>query len=124
MLGLGAKWIINYPDISDKWPVRLDTSLTQSEVNSLELKGFVLKNGMELEVPCVTPISNVFLRKVPATVDVTPCEVPKDTYVFPLDISLQFVLDHCQVLGIPNLILTKSRLDGNKRPSMQDRKPF
>ena len=59
MLGPGTKWIINYPDILDKWPMRCGTSLTQAEVTSLELKGFVLEDGVELVVPPIGPINDV-----------------------------------------------------------------
>ena len=74
--------------------MRLDTSLTQSEVNLLELGSFIQENGIELEVPPIVLVSDVSPGKDFASVDITPCEVPKDAYVFPLDISLQFVPDH------------------------------
>ena len=48
VLGPGAKWIINYSDIPDKWLVLVGTSLMQAEVISLESGGFVLDNGPAL----------------------------------------------------------------------------
>ena len=50
VLGLGARWIINYPNIPDKWPMMVGTSLTQAEVISLESVGFVLDDGPALQV--------------------------------------------------------------------------
>ena len=46
VLGPGAKWIINYPDFPDKWPVKLGTNLSQP---ALELGGFVLDDRIPLE---------------------------------------------------------------------------
>ena len=56
ILGLGAKWIINYPDIPDKWSVKLGTNLSQSEISTLELGGLVLDDKIPLD------------RSIPATI--------------------------------------------------------
>ena len=55
---------------------------------------------MELhrEVPLVPPLGDVSFGKDLATVDVTTCELPNETYVFPSDISLQFVPYHSRIL--------------------------
>ena len=74
-----------------------------------------------LSVPSVGDASS---NKVLATVDVTPCELSKETYVFPSDISLKFVPGYSRVPRIPDLIPQKSGSDGDKRPSMWDGKPF
>ena len=71
--------IINYPDILDKWPVRLGTCLTHTKVISLEVGGFVLEDGPALKVPPVPSIGDAFSNKDPTIVDVTPCELPKET---------------------------------------------
>ena len=68
--------------------MRLGTCLTQGEVISFESRRFVLENGFALEVPPVALVSDVSLGKDCATIDVTSCEVPKDTYVFLPNISL------------------------------------
>ena len=124
MLGRGAKWIINYHDIPDKWPVRCWTSLTQTEVTSLELGGFVLEDGVELVVPPISPINDVSPSHHPATVEDTPSKLPRDAFVFAPNISLQFVPGHHRVRGVPDLIPMNSPLDGDKCPTMQDGKPF
>ena len=124
MLGPGAKWIINYPNTPDKWPVRCGTSLTQAEVTSLELGGFVLEDGVELEVPPVGLVNNVSPSHDPATVEDTHGKLTKDAFVFAPDISLQFVLGHCQVRRVPDLIPMNFAVDGNKHPTMRDGKPF
>ena len=92
--GPRAKWIINYPDILDKWPVRCETSLTQAKVTSLELGGFVLEDGVELVVPPVGPINDVSPFHDPATIEGTPSKLPRDAFGFAPDISLQFVPGH------------------------------
>ena len=56
VLGLGAKWIINYPDVPNKWPIKLGTNLSQFEILALELGGFFLDDRIPLE------------RSAPATV--------------------------------------------------------
>ena len=88
VLGLGAKWIINYPDILDKWRVRCGTCLTQVEVTSLELGGFVLDDAVELVVPPVGPIRDVSHSHDPTTVEDTPGKLPRDSFGFASDISL------------------------------------
>ena len=59
ILGPETKWIINYPDIPDKWPVMVVTSLRQAEVISLESGGFVLDDGPALQVPLGSPTNDV-----------------------------------------------------------------
>ena len=124
VLGPGAKWIINYPDIPDKWPMRCGTSLTHAEVTSLELGGFVLEDGVELVVPPIGPINNVSPSHDPAIVEGTPGKLPRDAFGFATEISLQFVLGHSRVHGVPDLISMNSALDGDKCPTMRDGKPF
>ena len=124
MLGPGAKWIINYPDIPDKWPVRCGTCLTQAEVTSLELKGFVLDDAVESAVPPIGPISDVSPSHDLPTVEGTPGKLPRDAFGFAPDISLQFAPSHSRVRGVPDLIPMNSALDGDKRPTMRDGKPF
>ena len=77
-----------------------------------------------MKVPPIPSIGDASSDKDPATIDVTPCELPKETYVFPSDVSLQFVRGYSRVPGIPDLIPQKSGSDGDKRPSMQDGRPF
>ena len=96
----------------------------QDEVTSLELGGFVLEDGVELVVPLVDPISNVSPSHDPATVEGTPGKLPRDAFGFAPNISLQFVPGHSQVRGILDLISMNSALDGDKRPTMRDGKPF
>ena len=124
VLGPGAKSIINYLDIPDKWHVRCGTSLTQAKVTSLELRGFVLEDGVELVVPPVGPISDVSLSHDPATIEGTPGKLSRDAFGFAPDISLQFVPGHNRVDGVPDLIPMNLALDGDKRPTMRDGKPF
>ena len=124
MLGLEAKWIINYPDIPDKWPVRCGTCLTQAEVTSLELGGFVLYDAIKFAVPPVGPISDVSPSHDPPTIEGTLGKLPRDAFGFAPDISLQFALGHSRVRRVPDLIPMNSALDGDKRPTMWDGKPF
>ena len=51
--------------------MRCRTSLTQAEVSSLELGGFVLEDRVELVVPPIGPISDVSPSRDPATVEGT-----------------------------------------------------
>ena len=59
VLGLGAKWILNYPDILDKWPIKYRTNLSQSEIASLQLGGFFLEDGTLLDDSTSSPIEEV-----------------------------------------------------------------
>ena len=124
MLEPRAKWIINYPDIHDKWPVRCGTSLTQAEVSFLELGGFVLEDRVELVVPPIGPISDVFPSRDAATVEGNSGKLPRDVFGFAPDISLQFAPGHSPLCGVPDLIPVNSTLNGDKRPTMRDGKPF
>ena len=86
--------------------------------------GFVLDDAVELVVLPVGPISDVSPSHDPATVEDTPGKLPRDSFGFAPDISLQFAPSHSRVLGVPDLIPMNSALDGDKHPTMRDGKPF
>ena len=73
-----------------------------------------------MEVSPIGLVNDVSPSKHPATVQDTHYKVPKHIFVFPPDISLQFVPGHYQVPGVLDLIPMNSGLDGDKRPMMQD----
>ena len=124
VLGSGAKWIINYPDIPDKWPVMVGTSLTQAEVISLESSGFVLDDGPAFEVPLGSPANDVHNDKDSTYAKDTSSDVPTTAYVFPSEIPLQFAPGVSTRSRSCGLFQRLSGLDGDKRPLRQDGKPF
>jgi hypothetical protein len=42
-----SRWIVHYPDVPQMWPVKTGTSLTQAEVEDLEVAGFKIDDGFE-----------------------------------------------------------------------------
>ena len=50
ILGPTCKLIMYYPDILDKWPVKIDSNLSQSEVTAFESAGFILDDGQALHL--------------------------------------------------------------------------
>ena len=99
VLMLGAKWILNYVDILDKCPVKSRISLTQAKVTSLDLGKFVLKDGEALKDSILALVSGISDDRHPTNVDVIPCEVSKNAFFCPSEISLQFILGHFGILG-------------------------
>ena len=124
VLGSGAKWIINYLDILDKWFVKVGTSLTQAEVISLESSGFVLDDRPALQVPSGFPTNDVHNVKDYTCVNDTSSDVPTIAYVFPSKILLQFVPGVSTRSRSCGLFQRQSGLDGDKRPTRRDGKPF
>ena len=124
VLGPEGKWIINYPDILDKWPVMVGTSLTQAEVISLESSGFVLDDGPALQVPLGSPANDVYNGKDSACAKDTSSDVPTTAYVFLSEIPLQFAPGVSTRSRSSGLFQRLSGLNGDNRPSRQDGKPF
>jgi hypothetical protein len=42
-----SRWIARYPDVPQNWLVKASTSLTQVEVDDLEVGGFKIDDGFE-----------------------------------------------------------------------------
>jgi hypothetical protein len=42
------KWMIHYPNVPQIWPIKVETSLTQGEVEDLEAAGFQIDDGEEV----------------------------------------------------------------------------
>ena len=59
----GAKWIINYPDILDKWLIKLETNLSQSKIMALQLGGFVLDDGIPLKSSSLAIVVKIVVSK-------------------------------------------------------------
>ena len=115
VLGPPCKSIMSYPDIPEKWPIKIGSSLIQSEVTAFEAAGFVLDDGKAVRA---SPISgknvgrfdtNPSCRLTIATPSASKVIVPKSP----------FVSD-----ALFNAVRSCSLLDGDKRPSTCDRKPF
>ena len=104
VLRLGAKWILNYLNIPDKWPVKSRTRLTLVKVTSFEFGRFVLEDKEALKDPTLALVRGILDDKDSTNVDVTPCEVLKNVFFYSPEISLKFVPSHFVILGIPDLI--------------------
>ena len=81
-------------------------------------------HGLVLEVPALAPTNDISNVKDSNCVNVTSSDVPKSAYVFPSEILLQFVPGVSTRLWSFGLFQRQSRLDGHKRPTRWDGKPF
>ena len=45
-MGNGCRWILYFPTVPQRWPVKFGTNLTQVEVSSFEWIGFVLEDSI------------------------------------------------------------------------------
>ena len=91
---------------------------------SLESSGFVMDEGFALEVPTFTLAHDVPNVKYSSCINVTSSDIPKSAYVFPSKIPLQFVPGVSTRSRSSSLFQKQSRLDGDKRPTRKDGKPF
>ena len=123
-MGPGAKWILNYLDIPDKWRVKIGTNLTQSEIISLQLGGFVLEDGHTLQDPVPSPFTAVVSLNDADVGDVVTLKDPPTTALFLLDVALQFNLGLSRDAIIPLSQHNRPTVDGNKRPTLRDSKPI
>ena len=115
VLGSPCKSIMYYPDVPEKWPVKIGSSLTQSEMTAFEAAGFVLDDG---EALLSAPISGGNPgRSDPrpscerTTVMPTASKVVVPESPFPFDAPF-------------NAVRSRSMPDGDKHPSTRDGKPF
>ena len=84
----------------------------------------MLEDGHALEVPAVALATNVSDIKDSSCANVTSSNVFKSAYLFPLEIPLQFVPGVSTVSQVLELIQKQLGLDGNKRATRRDGKPF
>ena len=123
-MGLEAKWILNYPDIPDKWLVKMGTNLTQLEITSLELGGFVLQDGALLKN--LIPATDVEVEVVdnPFTIKSDISDDPTDEMFSLPDMKLKFSLGHSgtPMASFPDYMHSTS--DGDKYPTLWDGRPF
>ena len=124
ILGPGAKWIINYPDVPDKWPVILETNLSQSKITALQLGGFVLDDGISLESLLPTTVVEVAVSKDPVAATSTGLEDFGNTAFAPPKIPLKFNLGRSgsPMKSFHNQL--ESALDGDKHSTLQDDRPI
>ena len=92
VIGLGAKWIINYPDFPDKCLVKLGTSLSQSKIMALELGGFVLVDGTLLENSASMTVVKAVVSKDLVTANSSGSEDPGNASFSLLEMPLKFNL--------------------------------
>ena len=104
-----------YLDVPEKWLVKIGSSLTQSEVTTFEVAGFVLDDREDLHV---SPISGENVGRS----DPSPsCE---HTTVMPSASKVVVSESHFPSDAPFNGIRSHSMPDGDKHPSTRDRKPF
>ena len=115
ILGPLCKPIMFYPDIPEKWPIKIRSSLTQSEVTAFEAAGFILDDGEALHASLICG-ENV------GRFDTNPSCKP--TIVTP-SASKVIVPESPFASDTPfNAVRSCSLPDGDKRPSTRDGKPF
>ena len=123
VLGLGAKWIINYLDILDKWPVKLRTNLSQSKISALESGGFVLDDRILLDSSTSATVFDVPDSKDAVGSTSARSEDLGNVEFVPPD-PLKFNLGHprSSMMSLRNQL--EASLDGDKRPTIRDGRPI
>ena len=115
---------LNYLNIPDKWPVKFETNLTQSEIISLQLGGFVLEDGHTLQNPAPSPFTTVVsLNDVDVGDAITVKDPPTATFSLP-DVALQFNPSLSRDKAIPLSEHNYPAVDGDKCPTLRDGKPI
>ena len=96
--------------------------MTQSEILSLQLGGFILLDGISLDNSIAATIAKV--DKVLVTLKFDCLENHSDATVFLLDMSLKFKLEcsNSPVISFPTQM--HPSLDGDKRPTVRDGRPI
>ena len=115
VLGPSCKSILYYPDIPEKWPVKVGSSLTQSEVEAFEAAGFILCDGDDIRTSAK---SSECIGDIDGS--------PKPSPSIPLPREPQVMASGSSILcGAPSSgFHFLSRLDGDKRLTTQDGKTF
>ena len=115
ILGPPCKSIMSYLDIPEKWPIKVGSSLTQSKVTAFEAVGFVFDDGEAMRASLISG-ENVgrfdtspSCRPTIATPSASKVIVPESP----------FASD-----ALFNVVRSRSLLDGDKRPSTGNGKPF
>ena len=123
VLGPEAKWIINYPDVPDKWPVKLGTNLCQSEISALESGGFVLDDRIPLNSSTPATVFDVPDSKDAVDSTSASSEDLGNVAFVSLD-PLKFNLGHprSSMMSLRNQL--EASLDGDKRPTIWDGRPI
>ena len=115
VLGPACKSILYYPDIPKKWPVKVGSSLTQSEVAAFESAGFIHCDEHDIHTSAKS-------SKCIGDINGSRADGPS----VPLPIEPQVMASRSSMLckapssGFHFL----SRLDGDKCPATRDGKPF
>ena len=119
-MGLGAKWIINYLDVPDKWPIKLGTNLSQYEISALELGGFVLDDKIPLERSAPTTVVDVPDSKDAVGATFVGSEDLGNVLPDPLKFNLG--QSRSSMMSFSNQL--EPSLDGDKRPTIRDGRPI
>ena len=120
VLGPGAKLIINYLDVPNKWPVKLATNLSQLEITTLQLGGFVLEDRIPLENSSPATVVKVAVSKDPIAITSTRSEDPGNTAFAPPEIALKFNLGRSGSSMISFQNQLEPTLEGDKHPTLRD----
>ena len=104
-----------YPDIPEKWPVKVGSSLTQSEVAAFESAGFILCDGHDI---CTSAKSSKCIGDIDGS--------PKPRPSIPLPSEPQVMASGSSMLyrALSSGFHFLSRLDDDKCPTTQDGKAF
>ena len=115
VLGLACNSILYYPDIPEKWPMKVVSSLTQSEVAAFESARFILCDGDDI---------HTFAKSSECIGDIDGSPKPRPS--IPLPSEPQVMASRSSMLcGAPSFgFHFLSKVDGDKRPTMQDGKAF
>ena len=115
VLGTPCKSIVSYLDIPKKWPVKIGSNLTQSEMIAFEAPGFILDDGEALHASLISSenvgrfVTNPSCKPTIATLNSFKVIVPKS----PFASDAPF-----------NAVRSRSLPNGDKCPSTRDGKPF
>ena len=124
MSGGGYRWILYFPSVPLRWPVKFGTNLTQVEVSSFESPGFVLEDGIakvDGESKSGTELPST---KVISGMGTSPVDVPKSSFLSIPPSALKFSLGPSSDREGLFAFKVLEGGDGDKRPSIRNGKAF
>ena len=92
VLGNGCRWILYFPSVPQRWPVKFGTNLTQVEVSSFESVGFVLEDGIVKVEGESCPGNELPGTEVMSGIGTNPRDVPKSSFLSIPPLALKFSL--------------------------------
>ena len=124
VLGGGCRWILYFPSVPLRWPVKFGSNPTQVEVSSFESVGFVLEDGIAKVDGESQSGTKLFGTKVISGIGTNPVDVPKSSFLSIPPSALKFSLGPSGDREGLFAFKVLEGGDGDKRPSIRNGKVF